>query len=495
MELRTIERPSLAALVAERAATNVYACYQCKRCTSGCPLSPHFDLAPHQIVRAVQLGRRAEVLGSEGIWLCASCQACTARCPQQVDVARMIEVLRIMSREEGVAPAVPQVHLFSVAALRSIRAFGRLYELGFLGELYLRLLLARLLDLRQLVTEDLPLAFRLLGVGKLRLLPTVARLRRGRPGVVRAHPVRLPIGYYPGCALHGTALDYGMSTRLVAGELGLDLIEPEGWVCCGTSPAHTTDHRLATRLPLKNLALYQAMGLECVMMPCASCYLRSRTALYDIEREPELKGALSAETGFDPERSVRVEHLLETLEGRVGLQRIAARVRRPLEGLRVVCYYGCLLTRPPLVVQQPHPEYPRSMDRIVEALGAEPLDWSYKTECCGGSLGLSETGMALELVGRILRDARAVGAEAVVVACPLCHANLDMRQHQLKLEGGALPVLYVTELLGLAFGLGPAELGLTRHLTDTMALLRAKDLAAEDVTRVAVQAGAPGARG
>ncbi len=481
-----MERPSLAALVAERAATNVYACYQCKRCTSGCPLLPHFDLAPHEIIRAVQLGRRKQVLRSASIWQCASCQACSARCPQHLDVARVIEVLRIMSREEGVAPAVPQVHLFSVAALRSIRAFGRLYELGLMGELYLRMLLSRLLDLRQLVAVDVPLALRLLRAGKLRLLPVIARRQPVAMAAERARPGPQSIGYYPGCSLHGTAIDFGMSTRLVAKALGLSLVEPEGWVCCGTSPAHTTDHKLATLLPLRNLALFQAVGIRDVMMPCASCYLRSRTALYDIEHEPGLKEAVCAESGFALDRPVRVEHLLETLEVRVGLKRIGARVRRPLEGLKVVCYYGCLLTRPPHILQQPHPEYPRSMDRIVEALGAQPLDWSYKTECCGGSLGLSEVRIALELTARILNDARAVGAEAVVVACPLCHANLDMRQHLLGLPGRPLPVIYVTELIGLALGLRPEDLGLTRHLTDAMPLLREKGVA--DQQQAAVEA-------
>ncbi|MDI7277729.1 MAG: heterodisulfide reductase-related iron-sulfur binding cluster, partial [Anaerolineae bacterium] len=438
MEPKADYRPSLAALVAERAATNVYQCYQCRRCTSGCPLAHHFDLAPNQVVRAVQLDRRAALLRSRMIWLCASCQVCTTRCPQNLDVARVVDVLRIMAQEEGIPAAVPAVHIFSAAALRSIRAFGRLYELGLMAELYVRLLLARMLDVRRLLTVDLPLALRLLAAGKLRLLPKRARPRRAlaAPAASPVPPERLQVGYYPGCSLHGTALDFGISTRLVARELGLELVEPEGWVCCGTSPAHGTDHKLATLLPLRNLALFQSAGQDSVMMPCASCYLRSRTAINDIGREPELRAAVTAEVGYALDRQVRVEHLLETLEGRVGLKRIVARVRRSLEGLRVVCYYGCLLTRPPQILQQPHPEYPRSMDRLVEAIGVQPLDWSYKTECCGGSLGLSQLPMALELCERLLRNAREVGAEAVVVACPLCHANLDMRQSQLALAGG-----------------------------------------------------------
>ena len=287
----------------------------------------------------------------------------------------------------------------------------------------------------------------------------------------------MQVGYYPGCSLHGTALDFGMSTRAVARELKVDLAEPDGWVCCGTSPAHTTDHTLATILPMRNLALFEAAGQDCVMMPCASCYVRTKRAIYDLEREPDLREAVARETGYSHDGRIKVEHLVEMLEGRVGLKRIADRVARPLNDLKVVCYYGCVLTRPPKVLRQPNPEYPRSMDRLVEALGAQPLDWSYKTDCCGASLSFSQLRIALQLCERILRNAREVGAEAVVVACPLCHANLDLRQGLLDLPEGPMPILYITQLMGLAFGLRVKDLGLDKHLTDPRPLLRARGLA------------------
>ncbi len=462
----------LAQAIAARAGVNVYSCVQCRRCSSGCPLAPHMDLAPNQVVRAVQLGRH-DVLRSKAIWLCSSCQTCTTRCPQDLDVARVLETLRLIAQEERLPPAVRPVAMFSRSALRSIRLFGRLYELGLMAELYLRLAAARLLDLRQLLQSDIPMAARMLLRGKLKLFPALVRRSRAPT----PDPAAFQVGYYPGCSLHGTAEDFGLSTKAVARELGLQLIEPEGWVCCGTSPAHTTDHTLATVLPMRNLALVQAAGQRCVMMPCASCYERTKSAIYDVQHEPALKAAVERETGYRHGGHVEVEHLLETLERRVGLQAIARRVSLPLAGLKVVCYYGCLLTRPPKVVGQPHPEYPRNMDRLVEVLGAQALDWSYKTDCCGGALGLSQVPLMLELAHRILADAQGVGAEAVIVACPLCQANLDLRQDLLHLARRPLPIIYITELMGLAFGLRPQALGLGRHLADPLPLLRAKGLA------------------
>lgn len=464
---------TLAETIAERAGVNVFECYQCKRCTSGCPVVEHYDLTPNQIMRAVQLGRRDEVMRSRSIWLCTTCQTCTTRCPQDLDVARVFEVLRIVAQEEGVPPAVPPIKMFSQAALRGIRLFGRMYELGLMGELYGRMFLGGHLDLHQVITADLPMAARMFAAGKLKLLPEIARRGKIKPTPAEQ---KLSVGYYPGCSLHATAIDFGMSTKAVAEKLELELVEPKGWVCCGTSPAHTTDHELATVLPLRNLALYQAAGQDCVMMPCASCYQRSKAAVYDAEREPELKAVAVRKTGYDFERPVQVQHLLETLEERVGFERISEHVQRSLRGLKVVCYYGCLLTRPPKVLQQPNPEYPRNMDRLVEVLGAQPLDWSYKTECCGASVGLSQLPVMLELVEKILRNAVEVGAEAVIVACPLCHVNLDSRQSLLTLPRERIPIIYITELMGLALGIPAKALGLSKHLADPMPLLRAKGL-------------------
>jgi heterodisulfide reductase subunit B len=182
-----------------------------------------------------------------------------------------------------------------------------------------------------------------------------------------------------------------------------------------------------------------------------------------------------------PSGEIKVEHLLTTITDRVGYDAVADAIAQPLTGLKVVCYYGCVITRPPKITGAENYEYPTNMDRLVETLGAESLDWSYKTECCGVSLSLTELPIALGMSRKILRNAKEVGAEAIAVACPLCHANLDMRQKQISEQFGEdyrIPIFYFTQLMGLAFGIEPRRLGLDKHLVSTFPLLQAKGLVA-----------------
>ena len=214
-------------------------------------------------------------------------------------------------------------------------------------------------------------------------------------------------------------------------------------------------------------------------MPCPSCFIRFRTAMRDVASDPELREKVAAVTKYTPSPELTVDHLLTTITERVGIQRVADAVTRPLEGLKVVCYYVCVITRPPELTGAAEYEYPMSMDRLVQALGADSLDWSYKTECCGVSLGISQLPIALGMTEKILRDAKQVGAEAVVVACPLCHVNLDSRQKQIEEEFEEtfdLPIFYLTQLMGLAFGVAPKELGLQKHFVDPFPLLREKSI-------------------
>jgi heterodisulfide reductase subunit B len=176
---------------------------------------------------------------------------------------------------------------------------------------------------------------------------------------------------------------------------------------------------------------------------------------------------------------MKVDHLLTTITDHIGYDKVAQAVTKPLQDLKVVCYYGCVITRPPKLTGIEDYEYPTNMDRLMETCGAESLDWSYKTECCGVSLGITQLPIALGMTERVLRDAKASGAEAVVVACPLCHVNLDSRQKQIEEEFSEtfdLPVLYLTQLMGLAFGVAAEDLGLETHFVDPFPLLRAKGL-------------------
>ncbi|NNG17315.1 MAG: CoB--CoM heterodisulfide reductase iron-sulfur subunit B family protein [Gemmatimonadales bacterium] len=278
--------------------------------------------------------------------------------------------------------------------------------------------------------------------------------------------------YYPGCSLHSTAAEYDMSFRAVCDVLEVDLREVKGWICCGTSPAHSTSRLLSHALPMKNLSLAEQMGLTEVTAPCAACFARLRTSLYEAKRDPELHRQLQAVVDGPIPELVSVIHPLEIL-GALGPE-IAEATTHDLSELAVVCYYGCLLTRPPKVMQFDECETPSSMDRLLGFLGIRTLDWSCKTDCCGGALAMTETDIMLKLTHDILEEARGVGADAIAVACPLCQANLDARQAEVEERYETrygLPVLYFTQLMGLAFGISPKRLGLHKHLVGVDAVL------------------------
>jgi heterodisulfide reductase subunit B len=484
--------PDLATKIRELKGENVNLCYQCKRCTAGCPVAVYFDLAPHQILRALQFGQKDLVLNSRTIWLCAQCEACATRCPHDIDLPAIMDALKVMARQEGTKPKVRAVPLFYDAALHGIKLFGRMYEAGLMGELYLRLTLAGEMDFRQLFTKDLPMAIKMLRDGKLGVLPGLSRYARGRKKSAERVTDPQKIAYYPGCSLHGTSKEYDMSVRAVMAKMDIELEEPEGWVCCGTTPAHSTDHVLSTILPLRTVSLIERSGHSYVTAPCPSCYMRLRVAIRDIREDPELQREVAARAPdlttvkgagggvrepYIPAEEMRVDHILTTITDHIGYEKVMQAVIQPLKGLKVVCYYGCAITRPPKLTQIADYEYPTNMDRLVETLGAESLDWSYKTECCGVSLGISQLPVAMGLTERVLRNAKAVGAEAVIVACPLCHVNLDSRQKQIEEEFGEdfdLPVIYLTQLMGLAFGVDPTELALQKHFVDPFPLLQKK---------------------
>jgi heterodisulfide reductase subunit B len=445
----------LARRVAEELGQNVSLCYQCVKCTSGCPISQFFDWQPNQIMRALQLGQEDVALHAETPWLCASCQTCTTRCPQGLDVAGIMDFLTREAMERGVKPPVPEADAFNSAFLHEIRLWRRAYELGMLAELKLR---------TGHLTEDLDIGLKMLRKGKFAFFPRrVRRRRKIRPiaGADRA------VAYYPGCSLTSTAKEYDHSTRAVCRALGITLIEPRGWACCGGSVAHRADPERAVDLPMENLSLIEQSGFSEVTMPCAGCFSRHKFAQYDNPGE-------EAATGHE-EPAVRVSNLLETILAHVGTDRVAAEVQRPLTGLRVVCYYGCVLTRPPEVTGAEHPEDPTDMDRILTALGAQVVDWSHKTSCCGAVHSLIRKEIVLTLSKELIDHARAAGADAIAVACPLCHANLDARQTQMGIDQ-PMPVLYFTQLMAVAMGLPPEAAALNENLIDARPLLKEKAL-------------------
>ncbi|WP_294487889.1 CoB--CoM heterodisulfide reductase iron-sulfur subunit B family protein, partial [uncultured Mailhella sp.] len=269
--------------------------------------------------------------------------------------------------------------------------------------------------------------------------------------------------YYPGCSGHGTSVEYEASTRAVCNALNMDLVEIEDWNCCGSTPAHSVSHELSGALAARNLMQAAKTGADCVISPCPSCSSNLKMARHRMQN-PAFKAKVdelldaptpaNADGGADLMETYSV---LQAIVENVGVENIASRVTYPLEGIKVVTYYGCLLSRPAHVAKFDDPENPVSLDNIMKALGAEVLPFALKTECCGAAMGIPDVNIPGSLSGRILDTAKAVGAEAVVTACPLCHMNLDLRQRQAarisKKSFFGLPVFYYTQLIALAFGL------------------------------------------
>ncbi len=469
--MQTMLSTDLADTIRKETGENVFLCYQCQKCSAGCPMAEHFDLAPNQLMRAIQLGQREMVLHSKTIWLCAMCETCATRCPHDINITKIMDALKIMAQKEGFESKVPSVPLFYRAALRGIKWFGRMYEAGLMGEIYLRQMMAGQLNYQQVWKNDMPLALKMFKAGKLKIFPTFGKPKTGKT----AGGKKEGIAYFPGCSLHGTSKEYDLSTQAVFNALELPLHEPEGWGCCGTTPAHSTDHFLSTLLPMKNIALMRGEGYGQITTPCPSCFLRMKVALKDTEENGDLRRKVTQELPNLSYNGMKIEHLLNTVTDRIGYQKVASKVVRPFKGLKVVCYYGCIITRPPKITQVKDYEYPTQMDRLMKVLGITSLDWSYKTRCCGVSLGITQLPIALELSRKILKNAKSVGADAIAVACPLCHVNLDARQKQIEAEFKEqfqLPILYFTQLMGLALGLKSEALGLDKHFVDPLPLLQ-----------------------
>ena len=272
------------------------------------------------------------------------------------------------------------------------------------------------------------------------------------------------IGYYPGCSLLGSSREFDESVRALASALDLELVQVPDWNCCGASSAHVLDHKLSLALPARILAQAEAAGLEEILAPCAACYNRLASARDAMAKDPALARDIEGIIEAPVTGKVRILNILEVLD----------RFRDVLPGLvkapfqhKVACYYGCLLVRPPKVLQFDRPEDPQSMDRVMAAAGATPLDWNFKTECCGAAFSVTRTDLVAKMSGKVLAGAVKAGAQAIVVACPMCHSNLDMRRPEINAHLGAdheIPVLFITQALGLALGIDANKLGLQRHM-------------------------------
>ena len=260
----------------------------------------------------------------------------------------------------------------------------------------------------------------------------------------------MKLAYYPGCSGQGTSAEYERSTRAVCRALEIGLKEISDWSCCGSTPAHACDHVLSSALSARNLALAAAEGAERVGTPCPSCLANLKTAKYRMQDEAFRDKVNALLDNPCPEELPETVSILQVLVEDYGTGAIAEKVKKPLEGIKVACYYGCLMSRPADIMQFDDAENPMAIPR---------------------------RDITARLTGRILERAQAFGADAVVVACPLCHMNLDLRQRQAVGGSMKMPVLYFTQLMGLALGLPHQELGFEKLCVSPDELLRKIDAA------------------
>jgi heterodisulfide reductase subunit B len=275
--------------------------------------------------------------------------------------------------------------------------------------------------------------------------------------------------YYPGCTATSTSVEYDESVRETSRCLGIELAEIPEWTCCGATSGHIMNRELSIALPSRNLALARRMSLA-VVSPCPACSIRHKAAQYELERDPELKARVEEDIGMNLEIPAKPKHILEVLYRDVGIDGIRAKVQKPLKGLKVVAYYGCFLVRPPEIAGFDDPENPTIMDEVMRALGAEVIDWSHKIDCCGGGLSIAAPDIVKKLAGRIVDSAMKTGADAIVTACGICQANLDMRQGR-GVGSHPSPIFYFSELSALAFGSSNVNGWLAKHLIDPLPLL------------------------
>jgi heterodisulfide reductase subunit B len=272
---------------------------------------------------------------------------------------------------------------------------------------------------------------------------------------------------FPGCSLEKVAQSYYLSTLETARQLGVELQELDDWNCCGATAYFHVDELLAYTLSARNLAMAEKEGLD-VVAPCAACYKNMYFTNAHLKSDPDLAEHINfalEEDNLHFSGKIAVRHLLEVISQDVGPEEVRSKVSNPLDGLRVAPYYGCQIVRPQKDsedVEQPH-----YFEDLLSAVGATPVDYPYKLRCCSGSLLITNRRAALSLVRDLLQSAENCKAAVIATACPLCQVNLECYQQQVNQEFGtsfSMPVLYFTQVLGLALGIPPKRLGIGKEL-------------------------------
>ncbi len=259
-------------------------------------------------------------------------------------------------------------------------------------------------------------------------------------------------------------------------KLSIDYREVPDWNCCGASAAHSYDENLALAVSYRNLVMAEQVS-EDLVAPCSACFNRLKTADYKFNNLPEKREWLLENTGLKYSGGVNVQHFAELMLRSDVKEKIKDMSVVSLAGLNVAVYYSCMLMRPTEVTGFDDPNNPDRLDKFVSELGAVPLEWSHKTECCGATFALSDVDIVYDLTYKILSSAKQAGADCIVTVCPLCQSNLDLRQKGVENKFGKsinLPILYISQLIGLGLGVPPKKLGLHKHSVNTMKMLGEK---------------------
>jgi len=282
--------------------------------------------------------------------------------------------------------------------------------------------------------------------------------------------------YYTGCVAEASATELDQSTRAIAGKLGIELEKMESASCCGAGDIDQANLDLSRALNARTLALAEQRGLN-ILTICNVCTLTLRTVNQDLKANPELMAKTNrtlSEVGLTYNGGVEVTHLLWVLAQELGVDQLKSYVKTPLTGLKVAPFYGCQILRPSKRLGFDNPRKPESLEKIISALGAKPVDYEGKTKCCAFLISLAKEKTAMSILGQQLLDSRGTGADCIVTPCPLCHISLDAFQSMAERRVGSrvrLPVLHLPQLIGLALGLQPNELGFRRHVVPTETVL------------------------
>lgn len=289
----------------------------------------------------------------------------------------------------------------------------------------------------------------------------------------------MDIAYYPGCSLHQSSQFYDLQTRTLFSRLGIQLKEIDDWSCCGATSAGKFDDFLAVALPARNLGIAEKSGFKDMLIPCSGCYSSHLMSQTRLEQDTGLLSDINKELGATVHNTLKLRTILELLLETLESGALTSIKTKELTGINAACYYGCMTRFAYDVPVSDNIENPTGMERLLGAIGADTTDWSYKTACCGASAAINDPETALNLMGKIMKDAVERGCNCFVTTCPMCQLNLDAYQEKFCNKSGIyerLPVYFITELIGIAIGITLEEMNADRHFVDAKGLVKELNL-------------------